>query len=160
MRVEEIMSTHLATCRSEDSLQAAGQSMWDHDIGILPVLASDGRLTSVITDRDIAMAACITGKPLREIKVSEVMSRRLVTLLPSDDLHLTEERMQAEQVHRIPVVDRAGFLTGIITINDLAHHLRSRKLANGVSPDGVAGTVAAISAPRATTSWIDRPLSP
>ena len=75
-----------------------------------------------------------------------------MTVLPSDDLHLTEERMQAEQVHRIPVVDGAGFLTGIITINDLAHHLRSRKLANGVTPEGVAGTVAAISAPRAAAS--------
>jgi len=160
MRVDEIMSTHLETCRSEDSLQAAGRSMWDHDIGILPVVAADGRLTSVITDRDIAMAACITGKPLHEIKVSEVMSKRLVTVLPSDDLHLTEERMQAEQVHRIPVVDRAGFLTGIITINDLAHHLRSRKVGNGVTPDGVAGTVAAISAPRTTASWADQRPSP
>jgi len=152
MRVEEIMSTHLKTCRSEDSLQAAGQSMWDHDIGILPVVAADGRLTSVITDRDIAMAASIRGKPLHEIRVSEVMSKRLVTVLPSDDLHLAEERMQAEQVHRIPVVDSAGFLTGIITINDLAHHLRSRKLANGVTPEEVAGTVAEISAPRAAAS--------
>jgi CBS domain-containing protein len=152
MRVDEIMSTHVETCCAEDSLQAAGQSMWEHDIGFLPVVAADGRLTSVITDRDIAMAACIRGKPLHEIMVYEVMSKRLVTVLPSDDLHLTEERMQAEQVHRIPVVDSSGFLTGIITINDLAHHLRSRKLANGVTPEGVAGTVAAISAPRAAAS--------
>ena len=148
MRVEEIMSTQLETCRAEDSLQAAGQSMWDHDIGFLPVVTEDGRLTSVITDRDIAMAACIGGKPLRDIKVSEAMSRRLVTVLASDALQRTKERMQAEQLHRIPVVDGAGFLKGIITINDLAHHLRSRTLANGVPAEEVAGTVAAISAPR------------
>ena len=35
MRVDEIMCTHLETCRPEDSLQAAAQSMWDNDIGIL-----------------------------------------------------------------------------------------------------------------------------
>ncbi|HET9157224.1 MAG TPA: CBS domain-containing protein [Myxococcaceae bacterium] len=149
MRVEEIMSTELETCRAEDSLRAASQSMWDHDIGLLPVVTADGRVTSVITDRDIAMAACIAGKPLSEIKVSDAMSRRLVTVLPSDDLQRTGERMQAEQVHRIPVVDGAGFLRGIITINDLARHLRNRKQANGVTPEAVAGTVAAISAPRA-----------
>jgi len=152
MRVEEIMSTRLETCRPEDSLQAAAQSMWDHDIGILPVVATDGRLTSVITDRDIAMAACIRRRPLGEIKVSEAMAKRLVTVLPSDDVQLAEERMQAEQVHRIPVVDVVGSLKGIITINDLAHHLRSRKQANGVTPEEVAGTVAAISAPRASAS--------
>ncbi len=152
MRVEEIMCTHLETCRPEDSLQAAAQSMWDHDIGILPVMAADGRPMSVITDRDIAMAACIRGKPLTEIKISEAMAKRLVTVLPSDDVHLAEERMRAEQIHRIPVVDNAGFLKGIVTINDLAHHLRGRKLANGVTPEEVAGTVAAISAPRAGAS--------
>ena len=152
MRVEEIMCTHLEICRPEDSLQAAAQSMWDHDIGILPVVAADGRLTSVITDRDIAMAAYTRGKPLGDIKVSEAMSKRLVTVLPSDDVHLAEERMRAEQIHRIPVVDSAGFLKGIVTINDLAHHLRSRKMANGVTPEEVAGTVAAISAPRAAAS--------
>ena len=149
MRVDEIMSIHLETCRADDSLQAAGQSMWDHDIGLLPVVTVDGRLVSVITDRDIAMAASIGGKPLREIKVSEAMSKRLVTVLPSDGLQRIEERMQAEQIHRIPVVDSAGFLRGIITINDLAHHLRGRKLSNEVTPEEVAGTVAAISAPRA-----------
>ena len=152
MRVDEIMCTHLETCRPEDSLQAAAQSMWDNDIGILPVMAQDGRPASVITDRDIAMAACIRGKPLGEIKVSEAMAKRLVTVLPSDDVHLAEERMRAEQIHRIPVVDSAGFLKGIVTINDLAHHLRSRKMANGVTPEEVAGTVAAISAPRASAS--------
>jgi len=94
MRVEEIMCTHLEICRPEDSLQAAAQSMWDHDIGILPVVAADGRLTSVITDRDIAMAAYTRGKPLGDIKVSEAMSKRLVTVLPSDDVHLAEERMR------------------------------------------------------------------
>jgi len=152
MRVEEVMSTHVDTCRAEDSLQAAGQSMWDHDVGLLPVVTADGRLTSVITDRDIAMAACLRGKPLHEIKVSEAMSKRRVTVLPSDDLRRTEERMRAEQIHRIPVVDSAGFLTGIITINDLAHHLRSRKMASGVTLEEVVGTVAAISAPPATAS--------
>ena len=152
MRIEEIMCTHLETCRPEDSLQAAAQSMWDHDIGILPVMAPDGRPVSVITDRDIAMAACMRGKPLGELKVSEAMAKRLVTVLPSDDVHLAEERMRAEQIHRIPVVDSAGFLKGIITINDLAHHLRSRKMANGVAPEEVAGTVAAISAPREAAS--------
>jgi len=152
MRVEEIMCTHLETCRPEESLQTAAQSMWDHDIGILPVMAPDGRPMSVITDRDIAMAACIRGKPLGEIKVSEAMAKRLVTVLPSDDLHLVEERMRGEQIHRIPVVDSAGFLKGIVTINDLAHHLRSRKLANGVTPEEVAGTIAAISAPRVSVS--------
>ena len=147
MRVEEIMSKQLETCRPEDSLEQAVQKMWEHDIGSLPVLAADGRAISMITDRDIVMSAYIHGMALREIKVSEAMSKRLVTVQPSDDLHLVEERMRVEQVRRIPVVDSKGALKGIVTVNDLAHHLRSRT-ASGVTPEEVAGTVAAITTPR------------
>src|SRR5215813_6301784 len=99
MRVDEIMSTHLETCRAEDSLHAAGQSMWDHAIGLLPVVTADGRLMSVINDRDIGMAAFLRGKALSDMKVSEAMSKRMVTVLPSDGLQRIGERMQAEQIH-------------------------------------------------------------
>jgi CBS domain-containing protein len=148
MRVEEIMSSQLETCRPEDSLEQAAQKMWEHDIGSLPVLAPDGRALSMITDRDIAMSAYIHGMALKEMKVSDAMSRRLVTVRPSDDLHLVEERMRAEQVRRIPVVDGKGALKGIVTVNDLSHHLRSSRAVNGVTPEEVAGTIAAISTPR------------
>jgi len=150
MRVEEIMSKRLVTCLPEDSLQQAAQKMWEQDIGSLPVLAADGRVIAIITDRDLAMSAYIHGVTLSEIKVSEAMSQRLVTVRPSDDLHLVEERMRAEQVRRIPVVAATGALKGIVTVNDLAHHLRSSKTVHGVTPEGVAGTVAAISAPRSS----------
>jgi len=152
MHIDEIMSTHLQICRPEDSLELAAQKMWEHDIGALPVVAADGRVTSVITDRDIAMAAYTRGKALGKIKVSEAMSRRLVTVQLSDDLQVAEERMRSEQVHRIPVVDERGFLKGVITLNDLAHHLRVARAANGATPEEVAGTVAAISVPRSTPS--------
>ncbi|HUM12728.1 MAG TPA: CBS domain-containing protein [Myxococcaceae bacterium] len=69
---------------------------------------------------------------------------------PTDDLHLVEERMRAEQVRPIPVVDSKGTLKGIVTVNDLAHHLRNSKTVNGVTPEEVAGTVAAISEPRSS----------
>ena len=57
MRIEDIMCKQVETCRSEDTLARAAAKMWEHDIGALPVLGSDGRVTSVITDRDIAMDA-------------------------------------------------------------------------------------------------------
>jgi CBS domain-containing protein len=148
MRIEEIMSTRLETCHPEDSLEEAARKMWEHDIGSLPVVARDGRVTSVITDRDIAMATYFRGRTLGTIKVSEVMSRRLVSVQATDELQVAEDRMRAEQVHRVPVVDSVGFLKGVITINDLAHHLRGGWAADGVSAEEVAGTVAAIGAPR------------
>jgi CBS domain-containing protein len=148
MRVEDIMTRQLETCRADDSLWLAARKMWEHDIGALPVLGSDGRVTSIVTDRDIAMDAYLKGKPLGELKVSDAMSHRLVTIQPTDPIRTAEDRMRSEQVHRIPVVDELGFLKGMVTLNDLVHHLRTMRSLDGLEPAEIAGTLAAISSPR------------
>ncbi|HZJ55197.1 MAG TPA: CBS domain-containing protein [Myxococcaceae bacterium] len=148
MRVQDIMTRQLETCRADDSLWLAARKMWEHDIGALPVVGSDGRVTSVVTDRDVAMAAYLRGKPLGEVKVSEAMSRRLVTVQPADPIRIAEDRMRSEQVHRIPVVNELGSLQGMVTVNDLAHHLRTLASRDGLEPAEIAGTLAAISSPR------------
>jgi len=109
-------------------------------------------VTSVITDRDIAMASFFSGRPLQQQKVSEAMSKTLATVLEDDDMGVVEDTMRSAQVHRIPVVNAAGYLRGIITVNDLGHHRRWKLAGEGVSPDEVASTLAAISCPRAQQS--------
>ena len=80
------------------------------------------------------------------------MSRRLVTVHPVDPLRTVEDRMRCEQVHRIPVVDELGFLKGMVTFNDLVHHLRTMRSPDGLEPAEIAGTLAAISSPRVAPS--------
>ena len=42
MRVEQMMTKQVQTCRPEDSLERAAQLMWDYDCGSLPVCSGDG----------------------------------------------------------------------------------------------------------------------
>src|SRR5687768_5751005 len=56
-RVQTLMSTSVQSCAPSDSLNRAAQIMWETNCGAVPVLASDGTLVGVITDRDICMAA-------------------------------------------------------------------------------------------------------
>jgi CBS domain-containing protein len=148
MRVQDTMTRQLETCCVDDPLGLAARKMWEHDIGALPVVGTDGRVTSVITDRDIAMAAYLRGKPLGEVKVKEAMSRRLATVQPEDLVRVAEERMHYEQVHRLPVVNELGYLRGMVTLNDLAHHCRTMASMDGLEPAEIAGTLAEISSPR------------
>jgi len=148
MRVEQLMTRQVRTCRPDDTLAVAAHVMWEGDIGCLPVVGPDGRVVSVVTDRDIAMRAYFSGRPLWDTLVSEAMSKRLVTVRSHEDLELVEDQMRMAQVHRVPVVNDAGFLVGIITLNDLAHHRHGKAVGEGVSPDAVAATLAAISTPR------------
>ena len=94
------------------------------------------------------MCAHFLGRPLGEIRVSDAMSKRLATVQECADLELVEDVMRMAQVHRVPVVNRGGLLRGIITLNDLAHHRHGKAVGEGVSPDEVATTLAAVSTPR------------
>lgn len=48
--------------------------MWNDDVGIVPVVDSENRLSGVITDRDIAMVAVLKHRPVCEISAREMIS--------------------------------------------------------------------------------------
>src|SRR6185503_13025517 len=87
MRVQDIMSEALKSCRPETNLAEAASIMWEGDCGILPVTGDGGRVIGMITDRDIAIAAGTTNRIPSEITVSDAMSRDVIDCNPDDDIH-------------------------------------------------------------------------
>ncbi len=120
VKVQDIMKQSVATCSIQDPLQSAAQKMWDHDCGCLPVVDPDGRALAMITDRDLCMAALTTGKPLGDLRVGHSMSKQVLTCRPQEDITSAAQRMAKHGVRRLPVVDGAGKLVGILSLNDLA----------------------------------------
>lgn len=149
MKLEQIMTRKLFTCRPEDTLRTAAGMMWDHDVGCVPVVSGEGKLVGVITDRDVAMAAYLSGRLLTQQRVQEAMSRELFTVRPDDEIRQVEDVMRTKQVHRVPVVDDAGRLLGIVSLNDLTRTVLGRKERDGViGAAAIAATLAAVGAPR------------
>ncbi|MCA8973745.1 MAG: CBS domain-containing protein [Planctomycetes bacterium] len=128
MKIRELMSSYVHTCRPQDSLETAARKMWEHDCGALPVVDADGRVGAVITDRDICMAAGMSGSALAELRVADSMSRQLVTCRGDDEVYTALKAMAEHQLHRLPVVDEHDRLCGILSLNDLAvvGEMRSR----------------------------------
>ncbi len=122
MRIEQFMTKPPKTCQVRDTLSKAAQMMRDHDCGCLPVTAQDGsqRVVGMITDRDICMAAEFHGKPLRDIRVGEVMTKEVRACNPGDALREAEAIMVEAGVRRLPVVDEADQLLGLLSLSDLA----------------------------------------
>lgn len=75
MTNEETLAGPVKTCRPEDTLAQVAQMMSEHAIGRVSVIAEDGRVISVITDLDIAIAASIEGRKLSDLTVQEALSR-------------------------------------------------------------------------------------
>ena len=123
MRVEDIMTKNVRSCRPNETLHHAAQLMWEQDCGCLPVcMPRDGteHTVGVITDRDICMHAMFSGKPLQELRVEEAMAKQVLTCRPSDTLEHAEKVMRGGRVRRLPVVGEEGALAGLISLADLA----------------------------------------
>ena len=107
----------------------------------------------MITDRDICMAGHLTGKRLAELSIGSAMSKKVVACNPTDSAETAEELMRLSQIRRLAVVDTAGSMVGIISLNDLARasaRVRGHK-PKTVELQDVAATLAAICEPRVGT---------
>ncbi|HEY3255833.1 MAG TPA: CBS domain-containing protein [Polyangiaceae bacterium] len=121
MRIEDLMTHTVHTCFAHDTLEQVAHEMWDCDTGCLIVIDDYRRPIGVITDRDIAMAAYTQGVPLRKLQASAAMSTEVITCYPGTTVRELEVKMQEAQIRRVPVIDTAGILIGIVTLADLAH---------------------------------------
>lgn len=146
MRVQEIMAKEVWTCRPEEPLSAAAKIMWDHDVGAVPVVDAEARVVGILTDRDLCMSAYFTGSPLASIPATHAMSRKIFAAELGQSIEAAEELMRSKQVHRLPVVDEAGKLVGIVSLSDLAR--AALRGAEGVDVAAVAVTLADIVEPR------------
>ena len=118
MRISEVMTREVATVRANQTAQEAAKFMLQGDAGSIPVTDGD-RLIGMITDRDIAVRGVAQGLG-PDTLVSELMSSGLICARADDDTEEVATRMGEAQVRRLPVIDEAENLIGIVSIGDLS----------------------------------------
>jgi CBS domain-containing protein len=117
MRVSEIMTNAAVTDQSDDTLADAARKMWRQQTGSLLVVDGED-LVGIVTERDV-LKAVATGAPLGETRISEVMTKDLVTVGPGTSLREAARVMADKWIRHLPVLD-SGKLVGIISQRDLA----------------------------------------
>lgn len=120
MKVRELMSSPVHTCRTDESLATAAERLWQHDCGVLPVVDRNGKVTAMLTDRDVCMGAWTRGARLDQVRVADTMSKKLIACGADDDLATAADLMVTNQLHRLPVIDGEGKPIGLVSLNDLA----------------------------------------
>jgi CBS domain-containing protein len=119
MQVSAIMSRHVQVIGPEETVQHAARRMVELDVGVLPV-EHDGRLVGIVTDRDIAVRSDAAGKDPRAALVGEVMTAEAECCFADDDVEEVVRRMGELRLRRLPVVDGALRLVGIVSLGDIA----------------------------------------
>jgi CBS domain-containing protein len=119
MRCDEVMTREVEVLSFTDPVVDAARKMRELDVGFLPVVASDGAAVGTLTDRDIALRVAAEERSL-ETRVEEVMTAKVITCRPQDDLRRAEELMRANQVSRVVVLEDDGRIAGVISLADIA----------------------------------------
>lgn len=138
MKVRDMMTSNVRTCRPETSLAEAVRDMWEGDCGALPVVNDEGRVIGMVTDRDICIAVATRGRTADHIAVREVARDHAYTCLADDDVTAALQTMKVQKVRRLPVVDAEGHVRGIVSLNDVVTH------AGAASANDVVSTLAGI----------------
>jgi CBS domain-containing protein len=118
----EVMTANPTCCTPHESAQQAAQLMRSENVGSIPVIEnqSSKQLVGIVTDRDLALKVVAEGRAADQTHLHDVMTANPVFCRAEDDLGRALSLMAEHQVRRIPVVNDANQVVGIIAQADVA----------------------------------------
>lgn len=136
MQVKELMTQQVVSIQAEERVDVAARMLERYNIGALPVCRGE-KLCGMVTDRDLAVRCLAQGKQGEQMRVKDVMTKRLACAAPDMEAETAASLMGTQQVRRLPVVEN-GTLCGMLSLGDLAGCSGTegvlRAIFSGVSP--------------------------
>ena len=117
-RVASEVMVEMATLPLGCGVQDAARTLVAKNTDILSVLAADGKAVGIVTDWDITQAA--SRGQIAGVKVDEIMTRKLVSCLPTDTILEVVTKLEQFDISAMPVISPQGQLLGAITTGLLA----------------------------------------
>ena len=99
-------------------LAAAVKCLASHRIGAVVIRGAGGRLSGILSERDIVRALAQHGPAALDLPVGQVMTREVATCDEEDTVAVIMERMTEGKFRHLPVI-RDGELIGLISIGDV-----------------------------------------
>jgi len=137
MKIEDICSRVVVVGLPATSVHEAARLLREHHVGALVVIDSrdSSRPMGIVTDRDMVVQVLALGVDPDKLTVADIMTSDIVTANTGDDVFETIRMMHARGVRRVIVVDDAGALVGIASLDDLLE-----LVADGLT--GLSGAIA------------------
>ncbi|HSH45933.1 MAG TPA: IMP dehydrogenase [Longimicrobiales bacterium] len=113
-RSESGMILNPITLKADASLRDAHNLMAQFSISGVPIVEEEGQLVGIITNRDLQFETRL-DRPIREVMTSD----SLITAPVGTSLKEAEKILHHHRIEKLPVVDDAGILKGLITVKDI-----------------------------------------
>jgi CBS domain-containing protein len=119
MLVKDLMTSNVSSCRPENNLAELAEVMRKQRCGALPIVDGSGSVTGIITDRDICIALGTRNIRASDVRARDVSHTECISCSSDNDVRDALRTMATKEVSRLPVVDEAGQLVGIVSIDDI-----------------------------------------
>jgi CBS domain-containing protein len=113
-----MMTDNPASVEAEATVQEAAAIMQKLNVGSVPVTAG-GRLTGIVTDRDITIRLIAENRRPSKTPVREIATSDPLTVTPDTALGEASKLMAEHQIRRLPVVS-GGSLVGMLSLGDVS----------------------------------------
>jgi CBS domain-containing protein len=135
--VKDVMTTRVIWVHQDASFREMAAALREHRVSAFPVVDEAGKVIGVVSEADMlakealdseraGMPGMITGilrrkeqEKARGITAGDLMTHPAVTVTPDDTVEHAARLMYTRKVKRLPVVDAAGHLVGIVSRADL-----------------------------------------
>ncbi len=143
LTAREIMTKNVITVRPEDDVEKVARLLVEHQVSGLPVVDGEGKVVGIITEGDLVVQEKKVKAPAYSIilggviyleslnkffeqlkrtiaeQVDGLMTSKVHTVGPDSTVQEIATIMAEKGVNRLPVVDEAGKLLGIVTRQDV-----------------------------------------
>ncbi|HOL17239.1 MAG TPA: CBS domain-containing protein [Bacillota bacterium] len=150
MLVKEVMTGPVIMVTTDDPVEKCANLMLKHNISGLPVTDQSGRVVGMVTEGDLIRRASrikapgyleilgglvFLGSPtkfINEIKramsltAGEMMTKKVVSVGTEESIEQAATLMVEHEVNRLPVLNEAGELAGIVSRRDIMKHLYAK----------------------------------
>ena len=118
MKVSEAMTRDVRVVAPDQPIADVARMLAELDAGVMPVGQGD-QLVGMITDRDIAIRA-VGERKGPDTPVREIMTPDIKFCFEDEDVVDAARTMSANQIRRLPVLNRDKRLVGIISLGDVS----------------------------------------
>jgi len=120
MRVADLMGsrTEVYSIAEDKTVLEAAQYLRTKEVRSAGVVNSGGGLVGVISQSDISDKIAAENKCPAWVKVSEVMSRNLLTVSPEMSLEESLKLMEQNNVYHLCIVENPGGFRGMLSVSD------------------------------------------
>lgn len=128
-RVRDVMTNLVLTVRPEDQITQVAKRLLASRISGAPVV-EEGRLVGIVSEtdlvksdtaarRNVSLLGRDRNRPAGKTMVREVMTTRVVSIGPEATIWEAASLIDRHSVRRLPVVDKDGFVIGVVARADL-----------------------------------------